>query len=122
MDSLRSILAVALGFGVFVVGSMLPRGASTEHPGTPPTAGLVAGAIAYGVVFAALGGLTAASVAGRKPLTHALVLAGLIAAAALAHPWFDPGSSPRWLDLAAVLLMAPAAVFAGWARSRLPAH
>ncbi len=120
MDWIRSVLAVAVGFGVFVVGSFMPRGA-TAQPGTTPTAGLVAGAIAYGAMFAALGGLTAASLAGRKPLAHALALAGLIALAALAHPWIEPGSGARWLDLAAVLVMAPAAVFAGWARSRLPA-
>ncbi len=119
MDWIRSIVAVAVGFGVFVIGSLLPRAASAEHPGTTPTAAFLAGAIAYGVVFAALGGLTAASMAGRKPLTHALVVAGLIAVAALAHPWLEPASNPRWLDLAAALLMAPAAAFAGWARSKL---
>jgi len=122
MDRIRSIVAVALGFGVFVVGSFVPRGASADHPGIVPTAGLMAGSIGYGIVFAALGGLTAASLAGRKPLAHALVVAALIALAALAHPWLEPGSNPRWLDLAAALLMAPAAAFAGWARAKLPAR
>lgn len=119
MDRIRSIVGVALGFGVFVVGSYLPRGATAGDPGPGPTAELIAGSVAYGMVFAALGGLTAASVAGRRYVAHALVVAGLIAVAALAHPWFQPGTNPRWLDLSAALLMAPAAVFAGWARSRL---
>ena len=120
MDRFRSIVAVALGFAVFVIGSFMPRGAVTEHPSVPPTLGLAAGAIAYGAVFAALGGLTAASVAGRRPLAHSVVVAGLIALAALIHPWLEPGLNPRWLDLSGVLIMAPAAVLAGWARSRLP--
>ena len=122
MHWIRSIVAVALGFAVFVVGSFMPRGGVAEHPGVPPTLGLAAGAIAYGAVFAALGGLTAASLGGRRPLAHAMVVAGLITLAALIHPWLEPGANPRWLDLSAVLIMAPAAVLAGWARSRLPSR
>ena len=120
MERFRSIVAVALGFAVFVIGSFMPRSAVSDHPSVPPTLGLAAGAIAYGAVFGALAGLTAASVAGRRPLAHSVVVAGLIALAALIHPWLEPGVNPRWLDLSALLIMAPAAVLAGWARSRLP--
>ncbi|HVP61994.1 MAG TPA: hypothetical protein VMT11_15630 [Myxococcaceae bacterium] len=119
---IRSVFAVAVGFGVFLIGSFMPRGAAAENLGTPPTTGFIVGSIAYGAVFAALGGLTAASLAGRRPLAHAGVLAGVIALAALAHPWLEPGSNPRWLDLSAALVMAPAAALAGWARSRLSAR
>ena len=120
MNWIRSILAVGLGFGVFVIGSFMPRSAVTQNPAEPPTIGLITGSIAYGMVFAALGGLTAASLPGRKPLAHGLVVAGLIAAAAIIHPLLEPGLNPRWLDLSAVLLMAPAAALAAWARSKLP--
>jgi hypothetical protein len=119
MERFRSIVAVALGFAVFVIGSFMPRGAVADYPSVRPTLGLAAGAIAYGAVFGALGGLTAASLAGRRPLAHAVVVAGLIALAALIHPWLEPGTNPRWLDLSALLIMAPAAVLGGWARSRL---
>lgn len=119
MDWIRSIVGVGLGFGIFVIGSFMPRGAVAEHAGAPLTLGFVAGCIAYGAVFAALGGLTAASVGGRRPLAHAVALAGLIAVAGLLHPWLEPGTNPRWLDLSASVFMAPAAALAGWARSRL---
>jgi hypothetical protein len=118
MDRIRSILAVALGFGVFVVGSFMPRSAVAEHSGDPPTIGLVVGSIGYGAVFAALAGLTAASLVRRRRFAHSVAVAVLIAVAGLVHPLLEPGSNPRWLDLA-VLAMAPAAALAGWARSRL---
>jgi len=119
MNAIRSILALAVGLAVFLVGLGVPRVALAEHPGGPPTLGLSAGTIAYGVVFAALAGLTTASLAGRRHLAHAAALAGLIAVLALVHPWIEPGAGARWLDVAAVLLMAPAAAFAGWARARV---
>jgi hypothetical protein len=120
MEWIRSIVAVGLGFGIFLIGSFMPRSAASVHAGEPITFGLVAGSIAYGAVFAALGGLTAASLPGRRPFEHALVVAGMIAVAGLVHPWLEPGLDPRWLDVSAVLVMAPAAALAGWARSRLP--
>jgi hypothetical protein len=121
MDWFRSVVGVAVGFGVFVIGSSMPRSAAMEQTAGAPTLGFAAGAIGYGVVFAALAGLTAASIAGRRYLAHAAVVAGLIAVAALVHPWLEPGAGLRWLDVAAVLVMAPAALFAGWARGRLAA-
>ncbi len=114
MDRIRSVVGVGVGFAIFVIGSYMPRSAvAGDHT---LTAGLVVGAIGYGAVFAALGGLAAASIAGRKQLAHGVALAVLIAVAALLHPWVEPGSGPRWLDLGAALGMAPAAVLAAWAR------
>lgn len=117
MDGIRSVLGVGLGFVVFVIGSAMPRGATGD--GATPSVGLVVGSIVYGAVFAALGGLTAASLAGRKQLLHGAALAALIAVVALLHPWLEVATNPRWLDLCAAFLMAPFAALAGWARGRL---
>jgi len=119
MNWIRSVLGVALGLAVFLVGSAMPRGAIAEHASGSLTPGFKAGAIAYAVVFAALGGLTAASVAGRRHLVHAAVVGVLIAVLAVIHPWIEPALDARWFDAAGVLLMAPAAALAGWARGRL---
>jgi hypothetical protein len=117
MDWIRSVVGVGVGFAIFVIGSYMPRSAvAGDHT---LTAGLVVGAIGYGAVFAALGGLAAASIAGRRQVTHGVALAALIAVAALVHPWLEPGSGPRWLDLGAAFGMAPAAVLAAWARGRV---
>ena len=90
MDWIRSVLGVGLGFVIFVIGSAMPRSATGD--GATPSVGLVVGSIVYGAVFAALGGLTAASLAGRKQLLHGAALAALIAVAALLHPWLEAAS------------------------------
>jgi len=112
MRILRTVVALAIGFGVVVVGSTMVWGASTEQRG--PTYFL--GSISYGVVFAALGGLTAASLGGRPYLLHAAGVGALIVLGAGIDGVLGLHPGLRWFDLAAALLMAPAAVAGGWAR------
>ena len=112
MRILRTVVAVAIGFGVVVAGATMVWGASTGQQG--PTYFL--GSISYGVVFAALGGLTAASLGGRPYLLHAAGVGGLIVLGAALDAVLGLHPGLRWFDLAAVLLMAPAAVAGGWAR------
>jgi len=115
MRILRTVVALAIGFGVVVVGSTMVWGASTEQRG--PTYFL--GSISYGVVFAALGGLTAASLGGRPYLLHAAGVGALIVLGAGIDAVLGLHPGLRWFDLAAALLMAPAAVAGGWARQRV---
>ena len=115
MRVFRTVVGLAIGFAVFVVGSMMVRSAQTQQPGPA----FVVGAIGYGVVFALLAGLTAASLAGRPYLRHAAGVAGLILVGAVLHAVLEPQAGLRWYDLAAALLMAPAALAGGWARERV---
>ena len=107
MRVFRTVVGLAIGFAVFVVGSMMVRSAQTQQPGP-----------AF-VVFALLAGLTAASLAGRPYLRHAAGVAGLILVGAVLHAVLEPQAGLRWYDLAAALLMAPAALAGGWARERV---
>jgi hypothetical protein len=115
MRFLRTAVAVAIGFGVFVVGSMMVWSAQTEQPS--PT--FVIGSIGYGMVFALLAGLTAASLGGRPYLRHAGAVAALIVIGAALHVVFESRPGLRWYDLAAALVMAPVALAGGWARDRI---
>ena len=115
MRVFRTVVGLAIGFAVFVVGSMMVRSAPADQRGPS----FVVGAIGYGVVFALLAGLTAASLAGRPYLRHAAVVAALIVVGAVLHGVLDPQAGLRWYDVAAALLMAPAALAGGWARERV---
>jgi len=112
MRIVRTVLAVAIGFGVVVVGATMIWGAPTDQRG--PTYFL--GSIGYGVVFAALGGLAAASLGGQPYLRHAAGVAALIVLGAGVDAVLGLHPGLRWFDGMAVLLMAPAALAGGWAR------
>lgn len=115
MRVFRTVVGLAIGFGVFVVGSMMVLSAQTDQRGPS----FFVGGIGYGVVFALLAGLTAASLAGRPYLRHAAMLAGLIVVGAALHAVLEPRAGLHWYDLAAALLMAPVALAGGWARERV---
>jgi fructose-specific phosphotransferase system IIC component len=115
MRVFRTVVGLAIGFGVFVVGSMMVWSAQTDQRSST----FLVGSIGYGVVFAVLAGLTASSLAGRPYLRHAAAVAGLIVVGAALHAVLEPQAGLRWYDLAAALLMAPAAVAGGWARERV---
>jgi hypothetical protein len=112
MQGFRSIAGLALGFLIFVVG--LTTIQSAVMSGQPLTPGYVLGCTGYGAIFGALGGLTAASIAGRSPVLHAAALSGIVALAALVHQLLAPGA--LWIHVAAALGMAPAAMLGGLAR------
>lgn len=71
------------------------------------------GSIVWGSVFALIAGFLTAHIAGRRPSTHAAIVALLIAAGAVVSLLLRPGDGARWSQLAALLLMAPAAWIGG---------
>jgi hypothetical protein len=64
-------------------------------------------------VFALIAGFLTAHIAGRRPSTHAAVVALLIATGAVVSLMLRPGDGRGWAQLAALLLMAPAAWIGG---------
>jgi hypothetical protein len=110
---LRSIGAVAAGYLVFAGSAALLFQLSGQEPHAPSSAAFKIGSIVWGCVFALIAGFLTAHVAGRRPSTHAGVVALLIVAGALVSLLARPGDAALWSQLAALLLMAPAAWLGG---------
>ena len=114
----RSVIAVLAGYLVFGVSAVVLFKASGRDPHVPAGLGFMLLSSLYGIFFAAVGGFLAAWLARRYEFEHALAVAGLIAVAGAASLLTRPGQGAMWTELAALLIMAPAAMAGGWARQR----
>jgi ABC-type transport system involved in multi-copper enzyme maturation permease subunit len=115
---MRSFLSIVAGYLVFSITAVLLFRISGVNPHQSPTMEFIIGSIVYGVFFAGLGGYVSAAIARRKELTHALVVAGIIAVIAIVSIILAPKEGVLWSELATLLLMAPAAGLGGYLRSR----
>jgi hypothetical protein len=115
---LRSIVAVVVGYVVFAVSAfaVFRLSGRAAHASAPIPFMLLT--IASGVAFAALGGYVTGWLAGRRPLAHAVAMATLLAAGAVASLVSTLGHGAIWSQVAALTLMAPSAVLGGWLRAR----
>jgi hypothetical protein len=118
MKILRSIGAVVAGYLLFAVSAFLffRLSGQAPHAAAPPS--IMAGSIVVGVVAAFAGGFVAAQLAGRRPLAHGIAVAAVLALGAIASLASTVGHGAIWSQVAALVLMAPAAVLGGWARAR----
>jgi hypothetical protein len=116
---IRSIAAVAAGYLVFAGSAALLFQLSGQPPHAPASRAFEIGTIVWGVVFALIAGWLTARIAVRHPAMHAAVLASLIALGALLSLTVTlHAGGAIWTQLAALLLMAPAAVAGGALGSR----
>jgi hypothetical protein len=104
----RSIGAVAAGYVVFAVSAVLLYQLSGQAPHQVAPPAFQAASIIWGAVFALVGGWLTAHVAGKRPATHAAILAGVIALGALAS-LIAQWNEAHWSQLAAIVVMAPCA-------------
>jgi hypothetical protein len=109
----RSVAAVVLGYLIFAGSAVLLFQISGRAPHAPASPAFMVGSTLFGVVFAALGGYVAGWVAQRHPARHASVVLD-----SLASLLTQPGPGASWSQLAAILLMAPAAWGGGYWRAR----
>jgi hypothetical protein len=72
--------------------------------------------IAFGMVFALLGGYVAAWLAQRRPLAHGVAVAAVLQLGAAISLLSAPGKGSIWSQVAALTLMAPCAALGGWLR------
>ena len=118
MQTLRSIGSVIAGYLLFAVSAFLFFQLSGQRPHATATPAVMAASIVVGVVAAFAGGFLAARLAGRKPLLHGVAVALVLAAGATASLASTIGHGAIWSQLAALVLMAPAAALGGWACAR----
>lgn len=118
MRILRSIGAVVFGYLLFAVSAFafFQISGQPPHQAAPPA--VMFGSIAVGVIAAFLGGYAAAWLAGRRPLAHGAAVALVLALGATVSLLSTLGHGAIWSQAAAMLLMAPSAVFGGWVRAR----
>ena len=127
---MRSILAVLAGYAVMAIlvgvstavaarvllGAKDLKGAMKLSP----TPAYLAVNLAYSGAFAALGGFTAAFVAARAPMGHAVALGALLLVLAVLLRRQNSGSGqPGPYGWALVVLLPACAVLGGYLRARL---
>ena len=120
MKFLRSILSVIAGYVLFALSAFAFFQLSGQPPHQHAPVPVMLASIAVGMLGAFAGGYLAARMAGRRPFAHGIAVAVVLAAGALASLLATLGHGAIWSQLAALVLMAPSAMFGGAvvARSR----
>ncbi len=111
---LRSAFAIAAGDAIFGLTAVLLFRAGGRDPHSPAPMEFMVASVAVGVVAAAIGGWVTAAIASHHRREHAAVLGILIASGALISLVLRPGTGAIWTQIAAVVLMAPAALAGSW--------
>ena len=115
---LRTIAAVVGGYLIFAFSAVALFQLSGRDPHAPQPPWFVAGSVAYGMAFAALGGFVAARVAPTRQLLHAASVAAILALGAGVSLLTSPGAGATWSQWAALALMAPSAYLGGYLATR----
>ena len=112
----RSVIAIIVGYLIFAVSAFAFFQISGQPPHQAAPIPVMLESIACGMVFALLGGYVAARFARRRPLAHGVAVAVVLALGAAISLLGTLGRGAVWSQVAALLLMAPCAVFGGWLR------
>ena len=114
----RSVIAVIVGCLIFALSAFAFFQISGQAPHQVAPVPIMIGSIAFGMVFALLGGFVAAWLARRRPLAHGVAVAAILALGAAISLLSTLGKGEVWSQVAALALMAPCAVLGGWLRMR----
>ncbi len=110
---LKGITGVGVGYVLFGGSAVLLFQLSGVDPHGPSSGGFRAFSIAYGIVFAVVGGYVTGRVAPLARLAYPIVLGTLIALAGLVSLIARPGEGAIWSQLASMALFGPAAALTG---------
>jgi hypothetical protein len=114
----RSVIAVIVGYLIFALSAFafFQIAGQPAHQAAPVP--IMIGSVAFGMVFALLGGFVAAWLARRRPLAHGVAVAAVLALGATISLLNTMGKGAVWSQVAALAFMAPSAVLGGWLRLR----
>ncbi|HZS49013.1 MAG TPA: hypothetical protein VFC63_28340 [Blastocatellia bacterium] len=115
---LRTIVGVIIGYLIFSLSAVALFKIAGVDPHSKASTGFMVFTIAYGIVFAFLGGYVATAIAKSRSLVVAIIVTVLIATGALVSLLAQPGPGAIWTQVSALILMAPAATVGGWLKLR----
>ena len=118
MNIARSILAVAVGYLVFAVSAFAFFQVSGQPPHQAAPLPIMVESIAFGMIFALLGGYIAAWLARRRPVAHGVGVAAVLAIGAAVSLLSTLDKGAVWSQVAALVVMAPCAILGSWLRLR----
>jgi hypothetical protein len=110
---LRAIAGIIVGYLIFAVSAFLLFRLTHVDPHAPASLSFEVLAIAFGVIFAMLGGYI--GVAISRKLWVSPTIAIIIAAGAISSM---VATGVNWSPIAALICMVPAALAGGWLRLR----
>lgn len=110
---MRTAAGVMLGYLLFAIPAFLLFAITHHDPHAPATVSFEIGAIAYGALFALLGGYAGTVIAGRSDMMVGNIIAAFIVVIAVAS-MIAVGIG--WSPLSAIVFNAPAAILGGYLR------
>ena len=112
---LRTAAGIVIGYLIFAVPSFLLFRMTHVDPHAPATPMFEVMAAILGMIFALLAGYLGTTIAGRRTMWVALIIAAILAAGAISSM---VATGVNWSPLWALICMAPAAVAGGWLKLR----
>jgi hypothetical protein len=116
MTILRDILAIILGYAIFVISAVLLFKLSGVEPHQEPSIGFMIASVAFGMAFSFAGGFVTQLLSKSASLVVNYALAFIIAAFA-AFSMFET-SGNHYSQIAAIFVFAPASILGGLVRLR----
>jgi len=120
MRALRSVLAVLGGYLIFALSAVALFQLSGRDPHAPQPLWFVIVAVAYGMLFAGLGGILAARLAPTRARLHAASVALVLGLGAAVSLIASAGTGATWSQWSALVLMAPSAYLGAGLTGQLP--
>jgi hypothetical protein len=116
MKIVRNILGVIAGYLIFAVSAVVLFIVNGIDAHAEPTMGFMIAVMAYGVVFAFIGGYAAKLIATTRTMTANFVLASIMAGFAAFSLIMSTGN--HYTQIAAIFLFAPMSLLGGFTRHR----